>query len=60
MTVVAGDPYVRSVQNEVSLCVVIEQPQLPVDRVMAEAAVVAVTIFVVIVFGMAGQAFRFR
>lgn len=60
MTVVAGDPFVCSVQNEISLCIVIEQPQLPVDRVMAQAAVVAITIFVVIVLGMAGQAFRFR
>lgn len=41
VAVIAGDIQVGAVNNEIGLCIVVKQPEIPGDRVMAGLAVVS-------------------
>ena len=56
MTVVARDVQVSAIQREIRLCVVIKQPQVPRDRVVAGTTVILECAVVRVVFKMATDA----
>lgn len=56
MTGIAGNSRVSAVKHEIALGIVIEQPQVPRDRVMAGLAVIIVTAGMRIVLDMAATA----
>lgn len=58
VTTLARDLGVRTLQPEVRLRIVVEQPLLPVDRVVAQHAIASETTFMRVVFLMAVHTFR--
>lgn len=59
VTVSTADINVSAIQEEFRLYVVIEQPQIPGDRVMAGVAIVFEATVVIVVFQMTGNAIFF-
>lgn len=55
MTISAGDISVSAFQQKIGLRVVIEQPEIPCNRVMAGVAGILEPVVVVIIFEMAGD-----
>ncbi len=60
VTVVAGNIYMGAIQAEARLHIVIEQPQIPRDRVVAGATFIIKTALVSIVFSVTVDAVAVR
>jgi hypothetical protein len=60
VAVVARDRCVCTIEKKIRLRIVIKQPQVPIDRVVTEAAFIAVSILVRIVVGVTGYTFCLR
>ena len=60
MTVVAGNIYMGAIQAEARLYVVIEQPQIPRDRVVAGATLIIEAALVSIIFSVTVDAVAVR
>lgn len=57
MAGIAGNDRVRTVEDKIRLHIVVEQPEIPVDRVMAQTALITIPIVMWVVRGVAGIAF---